>query len=88
MGKRVLPSEPMRQAAFECLPGDQKGEDHPLDRFLKLASAYLLQLALEQEVSEFLGRAHYRRGTRRRSGWRNGYEPKRARTAQGILSVA
>ena len=35
----------------------------------------MLQVALEQEVEEFLGRAHYQRGSRRRRGWRNGYEP-------------
>lgn len=45
-------------------------------------------MALEQEVDEFLGRAHYRRGTRRRQGWRNGYEPGKVRTAEGMLDIA
>lgn len=87
--KKIPPSEPMKQAAFKCLQGslDREGH-HLLNRFLKLASAYLLQLALEREVTEFLGRAHYRRGSRRRSGWRNGYEPKQVKTAQGVLTLA
>lgn len=63
-------------------------EGHPLDVVVKLGARYMLQVALEQEVEEFLGRGHYRRGLRRRRGWRNGYEPGKARTAEGMLDIA
>jgi transposase-like protein len=43
----------------------------------------MLQVTLEQEVEEFLGRAHYRQGKRRRQGWRNGYEGGKVKTAGG-----
>jgi len=47
----------------------------------------MLQVALEQELEEFLGRAHYRWGRRRGPRWDNGYEPQRVKTAEGLLEV-
>ena len=62
--------------------------EHPLDAFVRLGIRYMLQVALEQEVEEFLGRAHYQRGKRRRQGWRNGYEGGKVKTAEGLLEIA
>lgn len=84
---RIPPSRKMRQEIEELLQG-WKAAGHPLDNFVRLGARYMLQVALEQEVEEFLGRAHYRRGTRQKNGWRNGYEPRRVKTAEGLLEVA
>jgi transposase-like protein len=43
--------------------------------------------ALEQEVMDFLGRGYYERGEARRSGYRNGYETSRLKTAEGPIPV-
>lgn len=87
--QRVAKSEQFRQAVSELLVnGKAKNITHPLDAFIRLSSRYMLQVALEQEVSEFLGRNHYRRGKRVREGYRNGYEPGNFRTANGVLQVA
>lgn len=88
MGKRVPPSEHLKQALTTVLDQGSDSEEHPLDQFIQLGARYVLQVAFEQEVTEWLGRAHYQRGTRRRTGWRNGYEPKGLRTAMGTLPVA
>jgi transposase-like protein len=48
----------------------------------------MLQVSIEEEASEFLGRGHYRRGQRLRVGWRNGYEPKGVQTESGFLELA
>lgn len=88
MAQRIPPSRRLKQEIVELLNGGLDTQGHPLDRFLKLASTYMLQKALEQEVTEFLGRAHDQRARRRRSGWRNGYEPKQLRTTQGTLTLA
>jgi len=48
----------------------------------------MLQVAVEQEVEDFLGRGHYRRGSRKQEGWRNGYEPGKVKTANGLLEIA
>lgn len=83
---RIPPSRKIKQEIEELLGGCE-AEGHPLDNFIKLAARYMLQVALEQEVEEFLGRAHYRRGGRRRRGWRNGYEPGKVKTAEGLLEI-
>jgi transposase-like protein len=48
----------------------------------------MLQVALEQEVEDFLGRAHYKRGKRKHQGWRNGYEEGKLTIAEGLLEIA
>jgi putative transposase len=85
--KRITPSSRMRQEIEEMLSGWEKA-GHPLDNFVRLGARYMLQVALEQEVEDFLGRAHYRRGSRRQKGWRNGYEPGKVKSTDGILEVA
>jgi len=86
---RIAKSEQFRQALEEILlKGKAKDVSHPLDAFIRLGARYMLQVALEQEVSEFLGRGHYHRGKRLRDGYRNGYEPRNLKSANGILQVA
>ena len=85
--KRIPPSRKMRQEVEEVFSGWET-EGHPLDNFIRLGARYMLQVALEQEIEDYLGRAHYRRGSRRKNGWRNGYEPGKVKTADGLLEVA
>lgn len=84
--RKVAKSEAMLQEVQAVYDG-LKTEDHPLDRFVKIGAQYMLQRTLEKEVTEFLGRNHYRHGGAGRSGWRNGYEPKRLKTSGGSLEV-
>ena len=85
--ERIPPSRKLRQEVEALLEG-WDGGGHPLDALVRLGARYMLQVALEEEVEEFLGRAHYQRGQRRRQGWRNGYEPGKVKTAEGLLEVA
>ena len=84
--KRIPPSSKLRQEVEEVFIGWET-EGHPLDSFIKLGARYMLQVAVEQEVEDYLGRAHYHRGSRRKNGWRNGYEPGKVKTADGILEI-
>lgn len=84
MGKRVPPSEQLKHALTTVLKQGSNSEE----QFIRLGARYVLQVALEQEVTEWLGRAHYQRGARHWTGWRNGDEPKALRTAMGTLPVA
>ena len=82
--KRIPPSVQVREELSQLL---EKGtEGHPLDEVFTLSARLMLQEALEGELTAYLGRAHYRRGGGR-PGWRNGYEPRRLRTAEGTLLV-
>ena len=85
--KRIPPSRKMRQEIEEVLSGWEE-TGHPLDTFVRLGARYMLQVALEQEVEEFLGRGHYRRDSRKQEGWCNGYEPGKVKTVDGLLEVA
>jgi len=85
--KRIPPSSKLRQEIEGVLYGWETG-GHPLDNFIRLGANYMLQVAVEQEVEDFLGRGHYRRGSRKQEGWRNGYEPGKVKTANGLLEIA
>ena len=84
--KRIPPSSKLRQEVEEVFIGWET-EGHPLDNFVRLGARYMLQVAVEQEVEDYLGRSHYHRGSRRKNGWRNGYEPGKVKTADGILEI-
>src|SRR5712691_1474708 len=84
--RKIAKSEAMLQEAQAVYEG-MKTEAHPLDAFVKLGAQYMLQRTLEREVTEFLGRNHYRHGGGGRRGWRNGYEPKKLKTSGGPLEV-
>ena len=47
----------------------------------------MLQRALEEEVTVFLGRGHYKRGKRLQNGYRNGYEPAAISSGEGKIQV-
>jgi len=85
---RIAYSERLCQALREKLFDGKDTAAHPLDSFIRLGARYMMQVALEQEVQEFLGRAHYKRGHRRNFGYRNGYKPRNLKSANGILQVA
>ena len=83
--KRIPPSVRVREELSELLR--EGTEAHPLDALLTLSGRLLLQEALEGELTAYLGRAALPQGRRGRPGWRNGYEPRRLRTAEGALLV-
>jgi len=84
---RVPPSHRMKQLLSQWMTGAE-GADHPLDALVRLGAQYCLQVGIEHEVTEFLGRAHYQRRSDGRLGYRNGYEPKNLKSPVGLLGLA
>jgi transposase-like protein len=82
---RVAPSERFRRELDDVLAGVD-GETDPLERIGRLGARLILQQALEDEVSEFLGRARYER-TEEPVSHRNGYEPRRVVTTAGPVEL-
>jgi putative transposase len=82
---RVVPSERFRRELDEVLAGVD-GEADPLERIGRLGARLILQQALEDEVSEFLGRVRYERAEEPVS-YRNGYEPRRVVTTAGPVEL-
>ena len=78
---RVVPSERFRRELDEVLAGVDGGGD-PVERIGRLGARLILQQALEDEVTEFLGRVRYERASEPVSH-RNGYEPRRVVTTAG-----
>jgi putative transposase len=82
---RVAPSERFRRELDDVLAGVD-GEADPVERVGRLGARLILQQALEDEVSEFLGRARYERAIDPVS-YRNGYESRRVVTTAGPVEL-
>lgn len=89
--KRVPPSVRLKEEIEGLLQGTDPApepNEAPMVGFVGRVARYMLQVAIEDEATAFLGRGHYRRGNRQRVGWRNGYEPKRVQSEAGLLELA
>lgn len=64
------------------LLADTGQEQDPVEVIGRLGARLILQQALEDEVTEFLGRRRYERAEETVSH-RNGYEPRKIRTTSG-----
>jgi transposase-like protein len=62
------------------------GDHDPIETVGRLGARLILQQALEDEVSEFLGRRRYERAEEA-VGDRNGYEPRTVKTTAGPLHL-
>src|SRR5262245_51622531 len=89
--KRVPPSVRLKEeidGMFQRGVEEPDAVDAPMVGFVGRLARYMLQVAIEAEATAFLGREHYRRGARQRTGWRNGYEPKQIQSEAGVLELA
>jgi putative transposase len=85
--KKVPPSEKLRKEIDEILSGQVSEDEDVFGLLIERSLKMVFQRILEQEVRDYLGRGYYERGTRERKGHRNGYEPKRMKTAEGELML-
>jgi putative transposase len=82
---RVAPSERFRTQLDEALAGVGQEQD-PVETIGRLGARLILQQALEDEVSEFLGRRRYERAEET-VAHRNGYEPRTVKTTSGPVEL-
>jgi transposase-like protein len=61
--------------------------EQPLSQFIRLAVQNVVQQAVEQELTDFLGRERYERQAEPPEGYRNGYKPGRIRSAEGEIPL-
>ena len=90
--KRIPPSRRIRKEIHRISEGTLTPEEQDKDQLslvLQKAKLLIAQEILETEVDEFLERGHYQRYKNgdRHMGHRNGYEPKKLRTPEGILNL-
>src|SRR6266699_1418128 len=81
----IAPSERLRRELHDLVAG-VGDEDDPIEAIGRLGARLILQQALEEELSEFLGRERYeRRGEP--VAHRNGYERVTVKTTAGALEL-
>jgi putative transposase len=82
---RIAPSAAL-EAAIEELLAEGLGDGERLAEIGRLGARLVLQRAVEEEVTAFLGRARYERTPEAR-GSRNGNRPRQVQTAEGELEI-
>ncbi len=86
MERRIAPSAKIEAAIEEVLLGGLDDADR-VGELGRLGAQLVLQRAVEEEVTAFLGRVRYERAPEA-TGSRNGTRPRRVQTAEGEISVA
>ena len=82
---KIVPSERLRRELDEVLSGVGEHED-PVEAVARLGARLILQQALEEEVTDFLGRERYAR-TGGAAIYRNGYGPRTVKTTSGAMEL-
>ena len=78
----------MRSRVIDLFRSGIEGEKEArlsLGELVREGARMMLQTALEMEVEEFLGRARYQRGKRKRRGHRNGTKRHTVKTLAGDI---
>jgi putative transposase len=84
---KIVPSERLRRELDEVLAGVGEHDD-PVETVARLDARLILQQALEDEVTEFLGRERYARaGDGGAAIYRNGYERRTVKTTSGAMEL-
>ena len=84
--ERIAPSARLEAQIAELLAHGLADDAERLSEVGRLGARLVLQRAVEDEVTAFLGRARYQR-TAEAAGSRNGTRPKPIQTAEGELTV-
>jgi putative transposase len=85
--ERIAPSARLEAQIDELLSNGLGEDGEHLAELGRLGARLVLQRAVEEEVTAFLGRARYAR-TPTATGSRNGTRPKPIQTAEGEISIA
>jgi len=85
--KKLQPSQQLSKEIASLLESGIGEDQDLLSTLVNLSVRKIIQEILEQEVADYLARGYYERGERRRLGYRNGYERKRLKTAEGIMEI-
>jgi transposase-like protein len=88
--KRNTVMDAVRSSVIDLFRRQKEDEDQArisLGKLIQEGARLMLQAALEMEIEEFLGRAHYKRGSRKRQGYRNGANRRTVKTLAGEITV-
>jgi putative transposase len=84
---KIVPSERLRRELDEVVAGVADHDD-PVEAIARVGARLIMQQALEDEVTEFLGRERYQRADGDGGAvYRNGYEPRTVKTTSGSMEL-
>lgn len=81
---KLKPSDQLTKILEEILLSEK---ENLMAELIITATEKVTQEALESEMSDFLGRGWYEHTPDDFRGYRNGYQPKRYKTAEGVLNL-
>lgn len=85
--RKIQPSERISKEISQILENGYIGEEDLMSVIIKKSVKKVIQEILEQEVEDYLGRGYYERSSDSRMGYRNGYEDKKLKTAEGSVKI-
>jgi putative transposase len=83
---KIVPSERLRRELDVVLAGVAESDD-PVEAVARLGARLIMQRALEDEVTDFLGRERYERAGEGAAIYRNSYEPRTVKTTVSVRKV-
>ena len=85
--EKVPPSEKLSKEIEQLYSGVSGNQRDLLEELIEKSVRMVMQKILEQEVTDYLGRGYYERNSESRRGYRNGYEGKKLKTAEGKVHL-
>lgn len=85
--KKIQPSAKISKEIYELIQHGCDESEDLLSLLIHKSVKKIIQETLEQEISDYLGRDYFQRNQPSRQGYRNGYEPKTLKTAEGAIDI-
>jgi transposase-like protein len=85
--EKIQPSARISKEISDLLQDGCENSNDLLSLLINKSVRKIIQEALEQEIADYLGRDYFERKTSSRKGYRNGYESKTLKTAEGPLGI-
>jgi transposase-like protein len=85
--KKIQPSTRISKEILTLLQNGCEESEDLLSLLINKSVRKIIQEVLEQEIADYLGRDYFERKSSSRKGYRNGYESKKLKTAEGPLRI-
>jgi len=85
--EKIQPSKKISKEIHELIQNGCDKSDDLLTLLIQKSVKKIIQETLEQEINDYLGRDYFQRNQYSRKGYRNGYEPKTLKTAEGAIDI-
>ncbi len=85
--KKIQPSTRISKEILTLLQNGCEESEDLLSLLINKSVRKIIQEVLEQEIADYLGRDYFERKSSSRKGYRNGYEFKKLKTAEGPLRI-